>query len=280
MNFLELDRELRAEYFEKAEADRLRYEVELNAFDLSLPLARKPLLEFVSPSTEQKETWLDICGAAADQASANRALLWSRYRRDHRDDDHDVTPGQSEQSFEFAALPPEIRREVYCWLLRQSRPVIQCLSKDVAMEHKQPLDLRILAVSRTWYSEALAVFLQENVVKILALRYYTENNIQSVISIASARWPFTRTRIRAVLIHMTYESRRQWTACVRMAQDLCSKLCWLSNLTKLEIEFCYEEFLDERKTERFEREVLNCFDALKSCGNFATQIVSASRPEL
>lgn len=216
-----------------------------------------------------------------DQASASRALLWSRYRRDYQAYDHDVKPRLSQQIFDFAAtLPSEIKREVYCWLLRQPRPVIHCPSKDIATEYKQPLDLRILAVSRSSYSEALAVFLEENVVKMSACGYIYKDNVPPVIDIASARWSFTHNRVTAVLIHVTYEERLMWPDCVVLIQSLCSDLSRLTNLKKLEVEFCYQEFLDEREEQQFEREILGCFDDLKSCGNFATQIVSACRPEL
>ena len=212
-----------------------------------------------------------------DRASANRALLWSRYRRDHQDDRHDDMSGQSQQAFKFAALPSEIRREVYCWLLRQSCPVIHCPSKDVATEYKQPVDLRILAVSHALYSEALAVFLEKNVVKMFGSAYFMGVKIQSV-DVDSTSTPLIRSRMTTVLIQMTYEKRRSWHYFVTVARILCSKLSRLPNLKTLKVEFCYEGFLAEHETERFEREILDCFDGLKSCGNFATQIESAYIP--
>ena len=275
ITYFELDNDLTAEYDKKCNADRLRYETEWEVFDSSLPLACKPLLEHIPTSKELEETWLDICGAAVDQASADRALLWSRYRHDHRDHHQSATSRQSQQTFNLPALPPEIKREVYCWLLRQPRPVVHCPSKDIAMKYKRPLDLRILAVSRSSYSEALAVFLEENVVKMSACGYIHKNDIPPVIDTVNAQWSFTRNRVTAVLIHMTYEERTDWPGCVNVAKLLSSYLSEFTNLKKLKVEFCYLEFLNERETAQFEREILGCFDNLKSRGNFATQIVSA-----
>ena len=87
---------------------------------------------------------------------------WNRYRFDHpRACGGALTP-VPETPFRFTDLPFELRREIFVYVLRRPNPVRQLRPDGSADLRGGPIDVRIFAVSRAVFADAVRVFYEEN----------------------------------------------------------------------------------------------------------------------
>ena len=87
---------------------------------------------------------------------------WQRYRCDYPaacGGNKTIVP---EKPFRIMGLPFELRREIFSLVLRQSYPVLQFPSDESADAFHGPVDVRLFAVSRQVFAEAVKVFYEEN----------------------------------------------------------------------------------------------------------------------
>ncbi|KAL8925625.1 MAG: hypothetical protein Q9172_002129 [Xanthocarpia lactea] len=152
----------------KATADRARFEREKMEYNDTIPLDDESL-------SEDEMNWSND---VADMVQALRRRRgqqqWARYRRDHKNfNRHSLEKAQDQDSppakfHRFGDLPPEIRAQIYAHLFRQRRSTGDLrhwqlefesagTDADLGFTHFEPLDTRILAVSRQVYTEALEV---------------------------------------------------------------------------------------------------------------------------
>lgn len=95
---------------------------------------------------------------------ARRVYLqnWNRYRFDHpRACGGALTP-MPEKPFRFMDLPLELQREIFVYVLRRPNPVCQLRPDGSADLRGGPIDVRVFAVSRAVFAEAVRVFYEEN----------------------------------------------------------------------------------------------------------------------
>ena len=157
----------------KASADRARFVREKTEYNHHLPLDEDILTD------QEEEENKEECGNAVleTRKSIQRRRCeqqWTRYRQDHWK--FNSPPLQTDASKDvhmakfhrFQHLPPEIRNQVYSHrfdartstkTLRQWQLEYESADRDADLHftHLQPLDTRILAVSRNVYAEALQV---------------------------------------------------------------------------------------------------------------------------
>lgn len=88
---------------------------------------------------------------------------WQRYRSDYTAACGGNMP---EKPFRIMDLPFELRREIFSLVLRQSYPVLHFPSDGSADVLQGPVDVRLFAVSRQVYVEAVKVFYEENAFSI------------------------------------------------------------------------------------------------------------------
>ena len=91
---------------------------------------------------------------------------WQRYRSDHKaacGGNKIIVP---EKPFRIMDLPFELRREGFSLVLRQSYPVLHFPSDGSADALPGPVDVRLFAVSRQVFAEAVKVFYEENTFSI------------------------------------------------------------------------------------------------------------------
>ena len=156
----------------KASADHARFVREKTEYNHHLPLDEEILTD-----KEEEDKW--ECGNAVFESrmSLQRRRCeqqWERYRRDHWK--FNRTPLRIAVSKDvhlaefhrFRDLPPEIRVQVYSHVFaarRSTKTLMQWqreyesadIDADLRFTYLQPLDTRILAVSREIYAEALEV---------------------------------------------------------------------------------------------------------------------------
>ena len=101
-------------------------------------------------STERKTPWL-------------RGLQsWYRYRSDHPKACGGRKTPVPEAPFRIMNLTFELRREAFLLVLSQSRPVLQFPSDGSANVPQGPIDVRLFAVSKQVFAEAVKVFYEMN----------------------------------------------------------------------------------------------------------------------
>ena len=96
--------------------------------------------------------------------STRRSSLqcWNRYRFDHlRACGGALTP-VPETPFRIMDLPFEVRREIFVYVLYRPKPVCQLRPDGSADLQGGPIDVRVFAVSRMVFAEAVKVFYEEN----------------------------------------------------------------------------------------------------------------------
>ena len=91
---------------------------------------------------------------------------WQRYRSDHTAACGGKKTIVPEKPFRIMDLPFELRREVFSLVLRQSYPVLHFPSDGSADALPGPVDVRLFAVSRQVFAEAVKVFYEENTFSI------------------------------------------------------------------------------------------------------------------
>lgn len=103
-----------------------------------------------------------------DQTSINRgAQKWNRYRRDHPKACGGPIAPIPDRPFPFLSLPIEIRREVIRFYLQRPREVTQMPDNCSANSDRQnPVDLRLLAVSRQMLSETEGLLYATNIIHV------------------------------------------------------------------------------------------------------------------
>ena len=142
--------------------------------------------------------------------------------------------------------------------------------------YDQPLDLRIFAVCRAVYREAVAVFFTENTVKpsiidlaVGKLCYFSSD--------VSDRSVFLRAHLRRVLIAYSPKSKYGIDRAKYEAPRFGRELSTFVNLQELTIRLVYCFVLDKDETDLFEAQILAPFEPLKYTGNFATQVIIISK---
>ena len=125
----------------------------------------------LSPSVEDVSTiWIPTIAMAGPDyepeylIKSRRIALqrWQRYRSDYPAAcgvNKTIVP---ENPFRIMHLPFELRREIFSLVLRQSYPVLQFPSDGSADAFHGPVDVRLFAVSRQVFAEAVKVFYEEN----------------------------------------------------------------------------------------------------------------------
>ena len=91
---------------------------------------------------------------------------WQRYRSDYPaacGGNKTIVP---EKTFRIMDLPFELRREIFSLVLRQFYPVLHFPSDGSADALHGPVDVRLFAVSRQVFAEAVKVFYEENTFSI------------------------------------------------------------------------------------------------------------------
>ncbi len=156
----------------KATADRARFEREKMEYNDSISLDDEILTD------KEEEDKMECGNEVADMRQWLRRRRgeqqWARYRRDHwKFNHHSLKKAQDQDTppadfHRFGDLPSEIRVQIYIHLFRPCRSTGELrqwqleyesagADEDLGFPHFQPLDTRILAVTRQVYTEALEV---------------------------------------------------------------------------------------------------------------------------
>ncbi len=91
-----------------------------------------------------------------------RYVMWNRYRFDHLSACGGRKTLVLERPFRIMYLPFELRRDILTLVLRFSYPVLQFPSDGSADVVQGPVDVRIFAVSRQMFAEAVKIFYEVN----------------------------------------------------------------------------------------------------------------------
>lgn len=94
---------------------------------------------------------------------------WKRYRSDYPGVDGCPKTNVPESPFRIMDLPFELRREVFSLVLTQPYPVLQFPSDGSADALHGPVDVRLFAVSRQVFAEAVKTFYEVNTLSISTL---------------------------------------------------------------------------------------------------------------
>lgn len=91
---------------------------------------------------------------------------WKRYRWNYPELDECQKTNVPERPFRIMDLPFELRREIFSLVLTQSYPVLQFQSDGSADALHGPVDVRLFAVSRQVFAEAVRTFYEVNTLSI------------------------------------------------------------------------------------------------------------------
>lgn len=94
---------------------------------------------------------------------------WKRYRSDYPGVDGRDKRNVPETPFRIMDLPFELRREIFSLVLTQLYPVLQFPSDGSASALHGPVDVRLFAVSRQVFAEAVKTFYEVNTLSISTL---------------------------------------------------------------------------------------------------------------
>lgn len=94
---------------------------------------------------------------------------WKRYRSDYPGVDGCQKTNVLEKPFRIMDLPFELRREIFSLVLTQPYPVLQFPSDGSADALHGPVDVRLFAVSRQVFAEAVKTFYEVNTLSISTL---------------------------------------------------------------------------------------------------------------
>ncbi|KAL9596806.1 MAG: hypothetical protein Q9219_005565 [cf. Caloplaca sp. 3 TL-2023] len=158
----ELNPDEQLPYITRNEAAFKQYDADIQAYNARIPLS--PLVHF--PPTA-RESWFHQSRLERMRGSQ----IWNRYRKDHPEACGGAITPVPDQPFRFLSLPPELRGMVYSLLLCRRNPIVQMETNHSATRFhapsdEGPIDLRILAVCKQLYEEAMRVFLGQNVMLI------------------------------------------------------------------------------------------------------------------
>ena len=96
---------------------------------------------------------------------------WKMYRSDHPWACGGPKTPVPETPFRIMDLPIELRREIFSHVLSRSRPVLQFPPEGSADGVQGPVDVRLFAVSRQVFAEAIEVFYEVNTFGISTMPY-------------------------------------------------------------------------------------------------------------
>lgn len=254
-------------------ADRVRCRKETDDYNASMPLTSLPSFDGIPAPRIREGTWLEINGIQPERTSATRALLWNRYRRDYQEARTNDTTELPGSSCRLISLPPEIKNHIYRLLLAQADPIVHCRKPRAAMAYPHPLDLRILAVSRKVHQEALAVFFEANMLKLLCSNLGTSGFPYYRRSIAGIDTAFLlRSRLRFLYIVFVETIKEEWPYAGDNARILCKELLTWPNLKEIRVGFDFADgtpyFSDRENAKCFYKLMLSCLEPLKGAGNF------------
>lgn len=125
--------------------------------------ALSPSVEILQ--TEELRAWLPMWPKPFALQS------WKMYRSDHPWACGGPKTPVPETPFRIMDLPIELRREIYSLVLSRSRPVLQFPPEGSADGVQGPVDVRLFAVSRQVFAEAVEVFYEVNTFGISTMPY-------------------------------------------------------------------------------------------------------------
>ena len=123
------------------------------------------LIDLETVSAYPSESFLDF-NIHSSRPRLSGLQKWYRYRSDHpMACDGRKTP-VPEAPFRIMDLPFECRREIFLLVLGQSCPIHQYPSDGSADEPQGPVDVRLFAVSKQVFAEAVKIFYEVNTFSI------------------------------------------------------------------------------------------------------------------
>ena len=162
----ELSPRRRQRYIAKAKENELRNTAEFAELNKRCPLS--PSMEDISSVWTPTIAMLRVYYKHTYMIMSRHLTLqrWQRYRSDYPaacGENKIIVP---EKPFRIMDLPFELRREIFSLVLRQLYPVLHFPSDGSADALHGPVDVRLFAVSRQVFAEAVKVFYEENAFSI------------------------------------------------------------------------------------------------------------------
>ncbi|KAL8752686.1 MAG: hypothetical protein Q9184_005659 [Pyrenodesmia sp. 2 TL-2023] len=209
------------------EADVARYEAEIQAFNARIPLS--PLVERIAPEFGPYYRW----EASKESYRRRGAQMWNRYRKDHPEACGGPVVPVPNQPFRFMDLPLELRANVYRLLLYRPVSLVQMEANGTASHYNPetdegPVDVRVFAVSKQVYEEAIGVFFTHNLIQVnlgdTLPPMFRDGHQASMIPLVK------RVEIRLPLYRAPEAGRLSW-----LVQRLCQTLKTRTQLTELRV---------------------------------------------
>lgn len=185
------------------------------------------------PSLSEKERkgWVETCQRRMELQH------WKRYRCDHPRACGGRMIPVPETPFRMMDLPFELRREVFSLVLSQSFPVLQ-LPSDGSADVARLVDVRLFAVSRQVFAEAVKVFYEMNTFGITTLPSSYYKDIPLFIRQSTGNEPPRPTNsIKRVYVHAHWilTNRTEPDKFFFLWKTFCDFLSTCKNLRKVEI---------------------------------------------
>lgn len=208
-------------------ADVARYEADIQAFNAKIPLS--PLVEKPTLGFDHYYPW----DTWEERYRRRGAQLWNRYRKDHPEACGGPVVSVPDQPFRFLDLPLELRANVYRLLLYRPTSLVQMEANGTASHYdtetdEGPVDVRVFAVSKQVYEEAIGAFFTHNLIQV---------NLGDTIPPMFRDGPqasliprVKRVEIRLPLYRAPEAGRLSW-----LVQQLCQTLKTRTQLTEVRV---------------------------------------------
>jgi hypothetical protein len=214
--------------------DSARYTADLDAYNKRIPL---------SPSAHSTDVDSDLSDeddfeyydrySEARRRSAVQKL--NRYRRDHRKacGGADARLPVLEQSFRFLDLPMELREKIYAMVVGREKELYQMNADGSAKEEGGPIDVRIFAVSKKVFAEAVRVFYRINILRVVINHDHNLPLFMSASTGREAPRPSIHLKRVNLWVYFNLIESKRWTEDV--LKTACAELKKCEHLLQLRI---------------------------------------------
>lgn len=258
----------RAPYYALMTKEAAKFVADLNEWHQRIPLSPSlyssdgeslELDSYVESLSDDEQTYL-LREHHNETSRRSVAQSWGRYRSDHPK----ACGGARfkkvpKKPFPFLDLPFELRETIYTMLLVQKRPLVQVQVDDRRVENRRPIDVRIFAVCKQVFAEAVKVFYRINTLSVeineQISRISHDHDLPLFIRASTgSEAPRPTARLQKVNLSIVF----RWPESVRWTEEVwrsvCAVLAKCTKLTEVRIGAgCWREYADDAMDREWDR---------------------------